>query len=95
MLRIVIKRIIWDEWNLNHIRKHNVSRNEAEEVAANIIVHEKTKKGRYLIIGRTGSRILTVIINRRKTGIYYLVTARDSAKKERRRVYEKEKKQIT
>lgn len=77
---------------MEHIKKHSVSEKEVTEVAQDIITHERTKQGRYLIIGRTGTRILTVIIDRKKTGIYYLVTARDAAKKERKKVYEKEKK---
>lgn len=94
MTRIVIKKLIWDKYNVEHIKKHNVVPDEVEEIAGNIITHERTKQGRYLVTGRVGSRMLTVIINRKGTGIYYPVTARDAAKKERRKVYEKEKKQI-
>lgn len=50
--------------------------------------------GRYAIFGRAGSRILTVIINRKGIGVYYPVTARDAAKKERQRVYKYEKEKI-
>ncbi len=92
MTRIIIKEFIWDEYNLEHIRKHNVSQEEVEAVAKNIVTHKKAKKGRYVIIGRVGTRMLSVIINRKKTGIYYPVSARDSAKKERIKVYEKENK---
>lgn len=92
MTRIKIKHLIWDDWNLEHIKKHKVSPSEVKEVAKNIIAHKRAKLGRYLIIGRVGSRILSIIINRRGVGIYYPVTARDAAKKERMKVYEKEKK---
>lgn len=95
MTRIVVKELVWDKVNLEHIKKHNVAKDEVEEIADNIIVHEKAKEGRYLVIGRIGSRMLTVIVNRRGVGIYYPVTARDAAKKERKKVYEKEKKQTT
>ena len=95
MTRIIVKKLIWDEWNIEHIKKHNASKDEIEEASKKIIIHEKTKQGRYLIIGRVGLRMLTVILNRRGVGIYYPVTARDAAKKERRKVYEKEKKQAT
>lgn len=95
MTRIIVKELIWDEWNLEHIKKHNVSQEEVTEITHNIITHERVKQGRYLVIGRVGSRILSVIISRKGTGIYYIVTARDAAKKERRKVYEKEEKQIT
>lgn len=92
MTRIIIKELVWDEWNIEHIKKHDVTQAEVEEVARNIVTHKKVKLGRYSIFGRIGSRILTVIINRKATGIYYPVTARDAAKKERRKIYEKEKR---
>ena len=36
MTRIVIKKLIWDEWNREHIKKHNVAVDEAEEAVANL-----------------------------------------------------------
>lgn len=91
MTRIVVKKLIWDEWNVEHIKKHKVTVSEVEKVAKNIIVHKRAKKGRYLITGRVDLRIISVAITRRGLGIYYPVTARDAAKKERKSVYEKEK----
>lgn len=95
MTRIIVKRLVWDERNTEHIKKHNVSVLEVEETVRNAITHQKAKQGRYLIMGRVGSRILSVVITRKEVGIYYPVTARDAAKKERIKVYEKEKKQVT
>lgn len=92
MTRILVKKLIWDKWNIEHIKKHGITVEEVENISRNIIAHKKAKQGRYLIIGRAGSRILSVIINRKGVGIYYPVTARDAAKKERRSAYEKEKK---
>jgi len=91
MTRIKIVKLTWDEFNSGHIQKHHVTQDEVEEAAHNIIAHKKAKKGRYLIIGRVGSRILSVVINRKGIGVYYPVTARDAARKERKLVYEKEK----
>lgn len=91
MTRIKIKKLVWDEWNIEHIKKHNVTKDEVEEIAKNLVAHKKVKMGRYSIFGRIGSRMITVIINKVDIGIYYPVTARDSAKKERKKVYEKEK----
>lgn len=91
MTRIVIKKLIWDEWNREHIKKHNVSVDEAEEAVNNLIAHKKGKKGRFIAIGRSGTRIISVLVGRKETGVYYVATARDSDKKERRLVYEKEK----
>lgn len=91
MTRIIIRKLIWDEYNIEHIKKHDVVRVEVEDVAKNIIGHKQSKQGRYLIIGRTGSRIISVAVSRKEIGIYYPVTARDASKKERKIVYEKEK----
>ena len=91
MTRIIVKKLIWDKYNIEHIKKHNVTRDEVEKVSEKIIVHKKAKKERYLIIGRVGLRIISVAVNRKGVGVYYPVTARDSDKKERKVVYEKEK----
>lgn len=92
MTKIIVKELVWDEWNKEHIKKHKVSIDEVEYVIKNILIHQRADKGRYLIIGRCGLRILSLIVNRKGAGIYYLVTARDSAKRERRKLYEKENK---
>ena len=91
MTRIVIKKLIWDKYNSEHIKKHNVTVDEVDKVSRNIIVHKRAKKGRYLITGRVENRLVSVAINRKGVGIYYPITARDAAKKERKSVYEKEK----
>lgn len=64
MTRIVVKKLIWDEKNVEHIKKHNVTVEEVEGIAGKIIVHKKARQGRYSIIGRGGLRIITVIIQR-------------------------------
>lgn len=91
MTNVRVRKLIWNYVNRKHIKEHNVSVDQVEEIGKNQLTHLKGKKGRYLIIGRSGFRMLTVIISRKGQGIYYPVTARDAAKKERRRVYEKEK----
>ena len=91
MTRIVIKELIWNAYNVEHIKKHNVTVDEAEEVGKHFISHKKGKNGRYLAVGRSGSRLISLVVKRKKVGIYYLVTARDSSRKERREIYEKEK----
>jgi uncharacterized DUF497 family protein len=92
MTRIVIKELIWDKWNIKHIGKHNVTIREVEIATQNIVTHERAKKGRYAVFGRVGTRIITIILKREKQTAYYLITVRDCAKKERKKVYEKEKK---
>lgn len=90
MTRIIIKELVWDEWNLKHISKHNVSKEEVEQ-ARGIIYHRRTHGGKYLATGKSGNRLITIILRRKSLGKYYVVTARDASKKERKVVYEKEK----
>lgn len=91
MTRVVVRHLILDEYNLAHIKKHKVSREEVEKVGKNFLYHRRGHGGKYLAIGRVGSRILTIVIRRKAEGKYYLVTARDASKKERKDLYEKEK----
>jgi len=83
MTEIKIEQIVWDEWNVKHINKHNVTQEEVEEVVTTIITHKKGYSGRVLLIGRTGTRIVSVVVKRDRTGIYYVVTARDADEKEK------------
>lgn len=94
MTRIKIKTLVWDEWNIEHIKKHKVKIEEIAEAGENLFFHRKTKKGRYLVVGKSRRRLITLILNRKDTGKYYLVTAFDSAKKDRRKIkiYEKKNK---
>lgn len=92
MTRIIVNELIWDEWNIEHIKKHDVGVAEAEDAGYHFVYHQVTYDGRYLAIGRTGYRILTLVLRRLSTGKYYPVSVRDSSKKERKELYEKEKK---
>ncbi len=90
MTKIRVKTIIWDGWNIEHIKKHSVSIRETEEAGGNIIYHRKTDKNRYLAVGRSKHRMITIIIRRLESTTYFLVSARDASKKERKTAYEKE-----
>ncbi len=91
MTRIKIKILIWNDWNLEHFKKHAVTKNEIETAASNIVYHEKAAKSRFKAVGRSGSRILSLIVNRKEKTTYYVVTARDSSKKEKQKLYDKER----
>lgn len=92
MTRIKVREIVWDDWNVIHISKHNVTKDEVTIAVVGFIYHKRTYNGRYLLVGRAGKRIVSVVVRREKETTYYIVTARDADKKERRRVYEKESK---
>lgn len=89
MTRIIVKTLLWDAYNIEHIKKHHVTRSEVEAAANHITWHKRTHHGRYLATGRSGSRILSVIIRRKDKKTYYLVTARDASRDERRKLYER------
>ena len=91
MTRIKVKALVWDAWNLEHIQKHRIKTKEVEEAGKNLIYHRKTHDGRYLAIGRSKKKLITLILKRKNTGQYYIVTARDSSRREIQKVYEKEK----
>ena len=90
MTRIQVRKLIWEQWIIVHIKKHSVSVHEVEEAIKAIVLHKQGHDGRYIAIGRSGTRILSVIIKREKQGEYRIITDRDSDKKERRLVYVKE-----
>ena len=91
MTGIKIKEIVWDDWNKEHIKKHDLTVEEVECAVSNFLGHKNGNKGRYILIGRSGKRLLSIIIKRIDKCVYYIVTARDSDKKERRIAYGKEK----
>ena len=82
---IVVRKIIWDDWNIEHTSRHNVVPNEvqdslADEHAAYLIA----KHGRVMVLGRAGKRLIATIMNEQAgKGIFYVITARDMSKKER------------
>lgn len=92
MTRIVLEQLIWNDWNIEHIKKHNVSSKEVEEAISNILAHRMGYGRKIILIGRSGKRLLSMIVAKEKGNKYYPVTVRDADRKERRLVYEKEKK---
>lgn len=81
-----IARVVWDGWNTEHVAKHGVSPEEAEQVLAGETISEDTYKQRLLVIGSTKSgRILTVIVGRvpYTSEDWYVFSARPASRKER------------
>lgn len=89
---MIVKQLVWDEWNVEHIARHGVIPREAEEVCQNnkYIVRE-SYKDRLMLIGPTSTeRILIVVVAPKPEGVHYVVTARPADRKERR-LYQLEK----
>jgi|SRR5579859_4094279 len=89
---ITIEHLIWDDWNINHISRHDVNRTEIEEVCQSNPVFRDGHSGRLVVIGLTlKGRMLAVVLDpETEKGTFYPVTARPVGKKEKQN-FQKEK----
>jgi len=84
LAQISIKKVVWDDLNIAHIAKHGVKPSDVDFAFSDArAVFFKTYSERIIVLGRSGKRLLAVVLSREKEGCYYVVTARDMAKKER------------
>lgn len=84
---ITLRRLIWDDFNVDHIAKHDVLPAEVEAVCHGAFLLLEGKQGRLLVIGETNAgRMLTIVLapGNPEQGVYYPVTARPASQKERR-----------
>jgi len=82
---VKIKQLIWDNWNVRYIRKHKVNVNEVEEACRSQFKTFKTYEERLIIFGKTKKgRLLTIVLSPEGIRKYYVVTARNMSRKERR-----------
>lgn len=82
-----IDELEWDEWNLNHIQKHDVTVTEVAEVTVGDAIHQASYKNRVLVTGPTSAgRMLTVAIGESPSTRYrwYVFSARPASRVERR-----------
>ena len=87
------KKIVltWDEWSIEHIKKHKVNTTEIKEATKGKIVIRPSYSDRLAIYGITKKkRLLTVVLSFKIQKEGYIVSARDMNKKERK-IYENEK----
>jgi uncharacterized protein len=82
---IRVHRLIWDEWNVAHIARHEVTPNQVEEVCQGDPFDLQSYKGRIIVIGPTKTgRMIAVVLYPEGEGVYYPITARPASRKERR-----------
>lgn len=85
MVKISVNQIIWDDWNINHIKKHKLEPKEIKQALKSKTKSLKSYNNRLLILGRTkAKRLLIIVLAPEKDKQYYLITTRDMSKKERR-----------
>jgi uncharacterized DUF497 family protein len=85
--RLHINRLVWDEWNREHVANHQVLPEEAEEVAAATPTVRESYKQRYQLIGPTLSgRMVSVIVGPvpEQQDVYYVFSASPASRAERR-----------
>ncbi len=81
--------LIWNDRNIAHIARHDVTSDEVEDVCQGEFVSSETYKGRFRVVGPTKTgRMLTVILEPQGEEVYYPVTARPASRQERRRYLE-------
>lgn len=85
-------KLVWDNWNIEHIKKHGVTVLEVREACKNRIAVKQSYLGRQMILGVTkNKRLLTVSLSFEKQKEGYVVSARDMSSKERKIYNEKTK----
>lgn len=80
---IVVKGLIWDDWNREHLVKHGVTIEEVEEVCHGKFKVIKSYRKRMQISGKEkNGKKLTIILSPEdrnfkvyKKGVYYPITA--------------------
>lgn len=78
--------LVWDRYNLEHIARHWVQKEEVEEVLERYHQIRKVWNGRYCIRGQTVSgRHLMVFLDTLGQGQAYVVTAREMTEQEKKR----------
>ncbi len=83
---IHVRRLIWDEWNVAHIVRHEITPDKVEEICHGDALVQEGKKGRVAVVGSTREgKMVTVFLDpEEEPGVYYPVTARPASRKERR-----------
>lgn len=86
---IVIQHLIWDEWNVPHIARHDVTPEEVEAACqGEPVLYKKSYKDRLMILGETpAGRILAIVVGpvpNAPSVTWYPFTARSAHRSERR-----------
>ena len=85
MVTVEVRQLVWDNWNINHIKKHKVKPEEVEQAIESKTKTLESYQKRLLVLEQTNKkRLLTFVLELVENKKYYLVTARDMSRKERR-----------
>lgn len=79
-----LKQLRWDDNNVEHIARHEISPEEAEQACRLRAKVRRGRCGRYLVLGRTAEgRHLLVVLTYLGGGEARVITARDMDERER------------
>lgn len=82
---MVISTFEWDDENIEHIRRHEFSPEEVEEIFAGPYKVRRARDSRYTAMGETlDGRLAFVVFRRLPKGAVRVITARDMETRERR-----------
>jgi len=83
---VVVSGFEWDDGNIFHIERHEITPEEVEEVFAGDHKVRRTRQRRYIALGETlDGRLAFVVFQRLSGGLVRVITARDMDPTERRR----------
>ena len=83
---MIIGELEWDDENVGHITRHNVTPEEVEDVCFGLHLRVKASRQRYVLSGQTDSgRYLTVVIERISMGLFRPITAFDMSESYKRK----------
>ena len=77
---LIIRKLLWDTWNVQHIARHHITLDEVEAIChKDPLILQGQKKGRLVLIGQTEEkRLLGVVLETKGQGSYYPITAYDA-----------------
>ncbi len=80
-----IRKLRWNEWNIEHIQKHGVSVEEVEDICYSKHFAVKSGKSKMALWGQTvdGSYLLIILVIE-EYGDFYPISARQMEEKEKR-----------
>jgi len=84
-----LRYLVWDDWNVPHIARHEVTPEEVEAACqAEPVLYRRSYKGRLMLLGETPTgRVLAIVIGPvpgAPSGTYYPFTARPADRRESR-----------
>lgn len=84
-IEVMITELLWDNWNSDHITKHQLTPADVElALTDKDAVFLRAKQERVMVLGRSNNRLLAIVLNQQVgTEQFYVITARDMSKKER------------